>query len=52
MKIVPIKARTTVAILATWTSSGIATRTANETKIHIVPRIRGLLLFGIPFPSL
>ena len=31
--------------------SGIAMRTANKTKAHIVPKITGLLFFGIPFPS-
>ena len=52
MKMVPINARISVAALEMGTSSGMATRTANKTKVHIVARIIGLLLFGIPLPSL
>jgi len=51
MNIVPIIARINVAPFEMGTSSGMATRTANKTNAHIVARMVGLLLFGIPLPS-
>ncbi len=49
---VPINARISVAALEMGTSSGMATRTANKTKAHIVAKITGLIFFGMPLPSL
>ena len=43
MKIVPIIASTRVPIFEIATSSGIAKRTANNTKIQRVNRINGLI---------
>ena len=49
---VPITAKITVAFREiSGALSGIAMKTANNTNAHIVPKITGLLLLGIPFPS-
>ena len=49
---VPITAKIKVEYFDTGgAESGIATNTANSTKVHKVTRISGLIFFGIPLPS-
>ena len=49
---VPITANITVKYFEIiGAESGMPTKTAKETNVHITPRIIGLILRGIPLPS-
>ena len=52
MNMVPITANITVKYFEIiGAESGMPTKTAKETNVHITPRIIGLILRGIPLPS-